>query len=219
MFREGAAAEVFRVHRAEALGLQAAPVPPAAKPCHGPREGTVAVSRGHRAAGKSQGPRNSHPAAPRDRVVGACHRLRRSVPPAANVPPAEGAPRSFRQPIVLPSLRAGPKHVPARLSGRHKSRRVLPQRIALKRVPEAAWLTGHRKSRRALTLRVRLRWSGRSSLAASRQTRRRRSRTACRETQPASQRERRREFSRHRGRRSCGWCAWQRDCRSPLAAS
>jgi hypothetical protein len=105
------------------------------------------------AAAVSRGPHSSPPAVPRDRVVGACPPLHQSGPRAVNVHPAEGAPRSFHQAIApaqridLPSLRAALRHVPeaARLSGPHKSRRVLAQQIGLKRVPEAGWPSGHRK--------------------------------------------------------------------------
>ena len=105
------------------------------------------------AAAVSPGPHSSPPAVPRDRVVGACPPLHQSGPRAVNVHPAEGAPRSFHQAIApaqridLPSLRAALRHVPeaARLSGPHKSLRVLAQQIGLKRVPEAGWPSGHRK--------------------------------------------------------------------------
>jgi hypothetical protein len=108
------------------------------------------------AAAVSRGPHSSPPAVPRDRVVGACPPLHQSGPRAVNVHPAERAPRSFHQAIApaqridLPSLRAALRHVPeaARLNGPHKSRRVLAQRIGLRRVLEVGWLTGRRKGRR-----------------------------------------------------------------------
>ena len=126
----------------------------------------AAVSRVHPvAAAVSRGPHRSPPAVPRDRVVGACPPLHQSGPRPVNVHPAGGAPRSFHQAIVpaqridLPSHRADLRHVPeaARLSGPHKSRRVVAQQIGLKRVVEVGWLSGPHKSRQALAQQIGLR--------------------------------------------------------------